>query len=155
MRHWVSQRAANLVHKLLILVAYKASLTGKSGLLLQSLYDDAIAASRKSGFVQDAALASELAGDCLATFEDTKNYAESYYVNAHRMWLSWGAIAVANTLSERLETMYPDIILEDEINLDSHRSSFLSRDRFTLNASETHFQRLSERLMGDSEGRQL
>lgn len=155
MRHWVSQRAANLVHKLLILVAYKASLTGKSGLLLQSLYDDAIAASRKSGFVQDAALASELAGDCLATFEDSKNYAESYYVNAHRMWLSWGAIAVANKLSERLETMYPDIILEDEINLDSHRSSFLSRDRFNLNASETHFQRLSERLMGDSEGRQL
>ena len=106
---------------------------------------------RKSGFLQDAAVASELAGDCLATFEDTKKYAESYYVNAHRTWLSWGAIAVADKLSVRLKNKYPDIVLDDPINLDSHRSSFLSRDRFTLDASETHFQRLSDRLMGDSE----
>jgi hypothetical protein len=79
---------------------------------LQSRYDAAIKASVKSEFVQDAALAAQLAGMVLSRFEGAMDVSESFFVSAYDMWVSWGAFAVAKCLEERLNDEFPGISLD-------------------------------------------
>ena len=111
-RHWVEKKAVNFEHKLLILEAEYESLFAKSGLFLQSKYDAAIKMSVKSKFVQDAALAAQLAGRVLSQSEETQTVSESYFLSAYDMWVSWGAFAVAKSLEERLRDEFPGISLD-------------------------------------------
>jgi predicted ATPase len=112
MRSWVEKRAVNLEHKLLILEAEYDSLSVKNGVRLQSRYDAAITASTRDEFVQDAALAAQLAGRALLQFEDKTTSAKSYFISAYETWVSWGAFAVAKGLEEKLRDRYPGISLD-------------------------------------------
>ncbi|KAI2495275.1 hypothetical protein MHU86_19246 [Fragilaria crotonensis] len=124
MRRWVEKQAVNLEHKLLILEAEYESLSAKNGQGLQWRYDAAIAASTRAEFVQDAALALQLAGSAMSQFEDTATSAKLYFISAHDMWVSWGALAVAKYLEEKLRGNYPGISL-DLSQVDSVTVGFL------------------------------
>ncbi|KAI2507874.1 PFAM Protein kinase domain [Fragilaria crotonensis] len=77
MRSWVEKKAVNLEHKLSILEAEYESLTVKNGQLLRSKYDDAIQMSIKAKFMQDAALATQLASRAMLRSDDGMTYAEA------------------------------------------------------------------------------
>ena len=47
------------------------------------------------------ALATQLAGSAMSSFDDTASFAEAYFVRAHTLWVQWGAFAVASLLGER------------------------------------------------------
>lgn len=65
------------------------------GLSLQTKYDLAISSARKVGLIQDAALAAQLAAEALHNADETRNYSGSCLLQAHDLWLSWGANAIA------------------------------------------------------------
>ena len=63
--------------------------------LAEKLYDDAILSSRKHKFVNEEALANELAGHFyLDTGRKDKSY--RYFSQAEEKYREWGAIAKAN-----------------------------------------------------------
>jgi hypothetical protein len=140
MRSWVEKRAVNLEHKLLILEAEYDRLSVKTGLRLQSRYDAAITASTRVEFVQDAALAAQLAGRALLQFEDTKTSAKSYFISSYETWLSWGAFAVAKCLEVQLRDRYPGISLDlsrvDSVSGDSSRKTLLTDWRQPITPSQ-------------------
>lgn len=141
MRHWVQKQAANLVHKLLILEAEFESMDGsKSGDALQAKYDLAISTARKSGFIQDAALAAQLAGTTLLGIPDMVHFADSYIRKSFLLYKTWGANAVA----DRVKKNYPDVFSKDKALTAGDRGNFLSRERFDRRVSLDHQRRLSE-----------
>jgi predicted ATPase len=123
MRTWVERGASNLVHKLLILESEYESLSAKSGILLQSRYECAIASARKSGFLQDAAIAAQLASEVLFQFDDTAALAETYVHLAYKLWMVWGAIAIADNLATKMSIRYPSIVFESQFHDSYHDTS--------------------------------
>ena len=112
MRRWVEKKAVNLEHKLSILEAEYESLSVKNSEQLRSRYDAAIQASVKSKFMQDAALATQLASRAMQRSDDGMAYAESYIISAYEIWVSWGALAVAKFLEEDARLYFPGISLD-------------------------------------------
>jgi hypothetical protein len=144
MRRLVEQRAANLVHKLLILESEFDSLSAKNGNVLRIKYDNAIAAARKSGFLQDAAIAAQLAGEVLYNFEDTRAFADTYFLAAHEMWILWGANALGQNLSLRKREKCPLIRFDSFRNNASNGAGrYYGRERFDSQLTEVHFKRHS------------
>ena len=143
-RRWVEQRAANLVHKLLILESEYDSLSAKNGNLLRTKYDSAIAAARKSGFLQDAAIAAQLACEVLCNFEDAYAFADTYVLAAHEMWILWGANAVGQNLSLRKREQFPCLCFDSYLDDASDGAGrYYGRDRFDSQLTEVHFKRHS------------
>ena len=135
LRSWIKKKAANPYHKLLILEAEYASLFNIDGRALQIKYDAAIAASRKSGYIQDAALAAQLAADALQNVSPCfQQFSKSYLFQAHSLWIQWGAIAVASKLAQ------------DHPELKSHKrhtgSTYLSQERYNPAIAEDHWRTL-------------
>jgi hypothetical protein len=140
MRQWVEKKAANMLHKFMILDAEYETLENKNGAALQQKYDLAISTARKSGFLQDAALASQLAGATLLSTPDVQHYADAYIRKSYLMYKTWGAMAPAN----QLKKTYPDIFSEDKPLTNIEGSNFFSRERFDRRVSLDHQRRLSE-----------
>ena len=154
MRRWVEKKAANVVHKFLILEAEYDSLFVKHSsrnknktvgrTSLHAKYDDAIAASVKSDFMQDAALAAQLAGRALFRAKDTAPLAESYFAMSHGMWEYWGAFAVSNCLGAKLMKDFPGINLDASASYSrSHGLCF--SDTLALDSESNHEKTRSHR----------
>lgn len=97
MAKWAADCPDNFLHKRNLLEAEIQSL-GLRGRLFNrnpsTLYDKAIEQALQQGFVQEAALACERAGDYM---HETANFslAESYWGRSHALYLEWGATAKA------------------------------------------------------------
>lgn len=162
MRQWVEKKAANLVHKLLIMEAEYQTLETDVGDILRPKYDFAISTARKSGYLQDAAVAAYLAGRLLLGLENYIHFADSYIRKAAIFYKSWGAYAVAakvrdmfpnifDTKSSRNISLSSDSGSDDEgpslgrgNNTVVINSGHLSRERFNRRVSADHERRLSE-----------
>jgi GAF domain-containing protein len=100
-----AQAPRNHRHRLLLIDAELARVAGET-LAAMDGYDAAIAAARENGFVQDEALANELAG----RFYRAKNKptaARAYLLEACSAWSRWGATAKVS----QLEAELPDSIV--------------------------------------------
>ncbi len=106
MRSWAEYAPKNYQNKWKILSAEKARALGDHRKALQ-LYEEAVIASRKSGFTHDEALSYECAAECC--LEMGLGEAFSYYMRkAYYLYKSWGAgIKVAE-----FEMRYPKIFSE-------------------------------------------
>ncbi|KAI2506494.1 hypothetical protein MHU86_7904 [Fragilaria crotonensis] len=176
MRRWVDKKAANVVHKTMILEAEYDSLFVRrssnttttttttittssrnhrnklraSGLTsMKAKYDGAIAASVKSDFMQDAALAAQLAGRAFFRFKDTAPLAESYFAMSHGMWEYWGAFAVSNCLGAKLMNDFPGINLADASANYSRSQGFGFGDKFALDSGSNHGKSRDRRSSGN------
>ena len=132
---WIQLGAINLVHKGMILQAEMDALEMKDPEAVRAKYDKAFAFAMRSGFLQDAALASQLT----ASFCEKKlpDYMDQYVVKSWEQWMAWDAITVV----QHLETKYSDI-LGDRLAGSAGRamSSFRSRKRFDESAAKQHEQ---------------
>lgn len=105
------QRAVNEIHKYVemgnmncgymeeLLEAEKARVNGNSS-KAQSKYNSAIRIVMKSGFVQDAALANELAGEYFVE-SNVEYWAKHHISKAHQLYMDWGAHAKASHLARK------------------------------------------------------
>lgn len=97
----VKSRGLNVLNRFYVLKAeFSATWPGRKHFRdIRLEFDRAISTSTRSGFVQDAALASELSGRFA---ERTKHYdwARHYYTSAYRLYKCWGAHAKAAQMME-------------------------------------------------------
>lgn len=99
LRHWATHCPANCLHKHNLIEAERLRLRGRV-FRAHELYDQAIKHAREHGFIQEAAVASELAaGMHLDAGRDT--IAEAYLLKAHDTYSLWGAQAKVAELEGR------------------------------------------------------
>jgi predicted ATPase/serine phosphatase RsbU (regulator of sigma subunit)/tRNA A-37 threonylcarbamoyl transferase component Bud32 len=104
MRKWADNASANFEHKYLLVAAEMARISNQP-FEAMSLYDQAIEASRDGGFIQHEALANELAGRFFLA-QDKDKIARIYLLEAHYLYLTWGATAKA----QALEATYAQLV---------------------------------------------
>jgi predicted ATPase/signal transduction histidine kinase/CheY-like chemotaxis protein len=103
---WAAVEPCNFLHKQRLLEGAIQRTLGATGPALDAL-DEAADRARKEGFLQDAALANEMAGWLM--FADGKRTpALAYLQAARRAWILWGAPLLAATLEDRFEGLRLD-----------------------------------------------
>ena len=96
---WAAVEPSNFLHKQRLLEGAIERALGATGPALDAL-DEAADRARKEGFLQDAALANEMAGWLM--MEDGKRTpAQAYLQAARRAWTLWGAPLLAAALEDR------------------------------------------------------
>lgn len=98
MKIWADNCADNFLHKYLLVEAEKARITGDDITAIRT-YDLAISATVSCDFIQNEALANELAGRFWLDF-GKENFANTYLNHASQCYLHWGANALAAELEK-------------------------------------------------------
>ncbi|TAE54159.1 MAG: GAF domain-containing protein [Nostocales cyanobacterium] len=96
MKYWAEQAPMNFQHKYNLVEAETARVLGNK-LLAMDLYDLAIAGAKENQFIQDEALANELAARFYLNSGKFK-IAQTYLIDAYYCYLNWGAIAKVKDL---------------------------------------------------------
>jgi hypothetical protein len=99
MRKWARLCPHNFEHRLLLLDAEWLRTTGRAGRSLRK-YEEAIAAAIDHGFLQDAALAHELAAEMLVDRGESRA-AKTHLRAALEKYRAWGADAKVLDLQAR------------------------------------------------------
>ncbi len=122
MEYWSVSAPMNYRHKFDLVAAERQRLLGEK-LAAIALYESSIAGAKEHGYIQEAALANELAAKFYLSWGMEK-IAQAYLQEAHYYYLCWGATAKVH----HLETRYPQFFV-------SERSSCLPISRTSLNSS--------------------
>ncbi|MFN6515129.1 MAG: AAA family ATPase [Nostoc sp. CreGUA01] len=107
LKKWAEQCPENFWHKYLLVEAEMARISGKV-LEAMELYDKAIASAREHKFIQDEALANELAAKFWLA-KEKEDFAKTYMMKAHYSYRLWGAFGKVKDL----ETKYPKLLVRE------------------------------------------
>jgi predicted ATPase/serine phosphatase RsbU (regulator of sigma subunit) len=133
MKIWAESCSENFLHKYLLVEAEIGRIEYKNWKAAK-LYDESIQEARKNEFVQNEALANELAAKF---WLKKKNYrfAQNYFLEAYNCYEGWGAIRKCEDLREK----YPNFITEQKIPYDFSKtlSGTMSISTQTGNGSST------------------
>ena len=114
MAYWAKHAPMNYLHKWHLLEAEKQRVMAGDIELILDHYDKAISLARQSGYIQEEALANELAGKYWLE-KDKPEFARLYIESAYACYKQWGA----KTKLIQLESQYPEWLLETKRNEDS------------------------------------
>lgn len=106
MQKWASHAPMNFQHKYELVAAEKARVLSQPWQAMEC-YDRAIAHAKEHGYLQEEALANELAAEFYFSQAKTK-IAQVYLVEAYYAYLRWGATAKVKDLAAR----YPHILTQ-------------------------------------------
>ncbi|HLO87626.1 MAG TPA: AAA family ATPase [Nostocaceae cyanobacterium] len=136
MKKWAAHAPSNFQHKYQLVEAEKARVLGQKVKAID-LYDRAISLAQENGYIQEAALANELAAQFYLELGKEK-IAKVYMTEAYYGYVRWGAIAKAQDLDEH----YPQLIIRKEQILETetyttNRTISVSKNLTTLSTSST------------------
>ena len=135
MKFIMRSRGLNNLHRYLLMQAdLLAATRKKESQAIKLSYDKAIAKAAKSGFIQDAALGNELAGDYFLKIGDDY-WAEQYFARACELYHEWGA----NAKVEHLKKEYASFIDPSKIKLKKARMK--SSVRISVSGDESNIHR--------------
>ena len=103
LKKWAKHAPMNYRHKFYLVEAEWARVFGQEQ-MAKEYYDQAIALASEHKYLNDEALANELAGEFYLT-QRQNHFADHYLQEAHYAYSQWGAIAKVNDL----ETRYPQL----------------------------------------------
>lgn len=106
MKIWADRCPENFEHKYLLVAAEMARMAGKEMEAID-LYDRSIASARDGEFIQNEALAAELAGNFWLS-KGKAEFAKIYLKKAHYNYLIWGA----QRKLEKLEATHPELSIK-------------------------------------------
>ncbi len=106
MKKWAVNAPMNYQHKYDLVAAEKARVLGQNSEAME-LYDRAIAGAAKNGYLQDEALAYELAGEFYQSL-GKQIIAQAYLTKAYYGYIRWGAIAKL----KQLESTHPFLLAQ-------------------------------------------
>ncbi len=133
LRYLSQTRGKNVIHKCLITEAEVLSLGCRDKQKLISAYDEAIYEAVKMGYVQDAALGSELAGATMGSFNDVKRR-DHYFNQACNLWGDYGASAKVRHISMHTElNLREDSAISISFGPHTFSSKDLALSRTSLN----------------------
>ena len=104
MKQWANHAPYNFEHKYDLVEAEKARVLGQDVKAI-AYYDRAIKGAKEQGYIQEEALANELAGEFYLS-GDKEKIAQVYLTDAYYGYIRWGAIAKVKDLQER----YPQFL---------------------------------------------
>ena len=132
LKKWASDAPMNFLHKYQLVQAELARGEGNTK-RANKLYKEAISHARENGFLNDEALANELAAECW--FElDFEEIGDKFLVKAYQVYSNWGARAKTRQLTQK----YPKRL---RINSESSESSDCRyMDLFSVMKSATAIQ---------------
>ncbi|MEG4231892.1 AAA family ATPase [Microcoleus sp. Pol11C3] len=104
MRIWADNCSESFAHKLWLVAAEMARISGQD-LEAMDLYDRAIVSAREYDFIQNQALAAELAAKFWLG-KDKEEFSQLYLKKAHYAYRHWGA----KRKVEKLEKQYPQLV---------------------------------------------
>jgi len=97
MKHWAKNAPENFQHKLYLLQAEQARISNRFN-QARDFYDLSINAANEQNYIQEAALAAELAGKCYYQ-RGNNTLAQFYLRNAYQSYRDWGALAKLSQLA--------------------------------------------------------
>ncbi|MGG6293374.1 AAA family ATPase [Leptolyngbya sp. AN02str] len=106
-RAWAVQAPMNFQHKFDVLMAERSRILGDRYMAAEQ-YDQAIAGAQAHGYVQDEALANELAGRFYLSWSKEK-VAAGYLADAYTSYARWGAKAKTDEMEHRYSGWLPTI----------------------------------------------
>ncbi|MBG1245115.1 AAA family ATPase [Nostoc sp. NZL] len=105
MQKWADHAPMNYLHKFYLVEAEKARVLGQV-LEAEEFYEQAISAASENEFIQEEALAYELAAKFYLERGRSK-IAQTYMKEAHYCYERWGATAKVNDLETRYPQLFP------------------------------------------------
>ncbi|PSB18493.1 ATPase [Phormidesmis priestleyi ULC007] len=129
MQIWAKSCPENFLHQHLLVDAELARLSGDLATAIE-LYDQSIAAAKANEFIQDCALANELAAKFWLT-RGKEKIAQPYLVDAYYLYQGWGARAKLANLEQR----YPQLL--QEIHQPGRESSSIDQTFSVTHISST------------------
>jgi predicted ATPase/signal transduction histidine kinase len=129
-QHWAHHAPMNYLHKFNLVEAELARILGNK-LDAIELYDLAIAGAKEQGYIQEEALANELAAQFYLEW-GRDSIAEVYLQAAYYAYQRWGATAKLHDLEQR----YPQFLYS--IFDRSHSNEILSKSRSLRSRSSLH-----------------
>jgi predicted ATPase/GAF domain-containing protein len=111
MQKWAHYAPMNYLHKFYLVEAERYRILGQTQKAMDC-YDRAIALAKENQYIQEEALAYELAAKFYLS-QGKELIARSYLQEAHYRYLRWGAIAKVKDL----ETRYPQLLQKSETSL--------------------------------------
>lgn len=122
MKVWMADAPANFEHKYNLVEAEKARLL-QDRLLAVDLYDRAIAGARTNAYIQEEALANELAAKFYLEWGKAR-IAEEYMIEAYYGYARWGAKAKVADLERRYPQLLTSILQQVRSPLCIHETVF-------------------------------
>ncbi|BAZ41528.1 multi-sensor signal transduction multi-kinase [Calothrix sp. NIES-4101] len=120
MQHWANHAPMNFLHKYYLVEAERYRVLDDK-MMAMDYYDKAISFAKENEYIQEEALANELAAKFYLSW-GKQTIAQTYLINAYYCYARWGALAKV----KHLEKNYPDL-------LSTTKQKEISR----LNAKET------------------
>ncbi len=132
LRVWAVNCEENFLHKYLLVNAELARVEGR---VIDAIngYDDAIESARVNGFIQNEALAFELAAKFWLSIGKVV-FARHYLESAHQGYLYWGALAKAKMLEETYPELKPHALNGHNIHT---RTNAFSTGKKPITRSDT------------------
>ncbi|MBW4508915.1 MAG: AAA family ATPase [Scytonematopsis contorta HA4267-MV1] len=135
LKQWAFHAPSNFQHKYELVEAERYRLLGKKSEAIE-LYDSAIALAKQNQYIQEEALANELAAKFYLEWGKEK-LAQSYMIEAYYCYSRWGALAKA----EGLEILYPQllypILKREKNNVDNNATISLLNKKSATSTSST------------------
>ncbi|MEH2267689.1 MAG: AAA family ATPase [Nostoc sp.] len=122
-KNWANNCPKNFLHRYLLLSAEMARISGKYMDAIES-YDRAIAKARENEYLNEEALANELAAKFYLEW-GKERIAQEYLINAYYCYTRWGAKAKVDDLEKRYPQLLAPILQQTRSRSDSERVSLL------------------------------
>lgn len=127
LKKWATHAPVNFQHKYDLVEAEKARVLGENW-SAQELYDRAIAGAKNNGYIQEEALANELAAEFYLGVGRDK-IAQLYITDSYYNYIRWGATAKAEQLEEKYPQLLARIIKREPLD------SFTPKETISVSAS--------------------
>ena len=134
MKYWAFHCPMNYQHKYDLVEAEKARVLGQSFSAME-YYDLAIDGAKENGYVQDEALANELAGEFYLALGRQK-VARTYLIDAYYAYIRWGAKAKVKDLEERYSELLAPLVGRKN-SLTSGRDETIVQTRTTVTSTSS------------------
>lgn len=133
MKKWADSCPQNFLHKYLLVKAELASISGNIH-EAEKLYDKAIESAHENGYIQNAAIGSELAAGFYLS-ANRKKIAKTYIDDAYHLFTKWGAKSKANDVKSKYSLITGESAFEDNNRTGFERESLEKINKY-INALE-------------------
>ncbi|MFB2968320.1 AAA family ATPase [Aerosakkonema sp. BLCC-F183] len=122
LHNWAASAPTNHLHKWLLVEAEKSRVLGQK-LEAIELYDKAIAGAKENDYIQEQALANELAAKFYLDW-GKENFAALYMQEAYYCYTRWGAKAKVADLEKRYPQLIAPILQQSRSVVSTHETIF-------------------------------
>ncbi|MDF0552095.1 ATP-binding sensor histidine kinase [Kamptonema sp. UHCC 0994] len=121
MQKWAFHAPSNFQHKYDLVEAEKARVQGQ---IVEAMeyYDRAIAGAKAQGYIQEEAIASELAAEFYFSLGRDK-FARIYLTQAYYGYIRWGAKAKVKDLESRYPLVFSEMLMRESTGIEINRTT--------------------------------